>query len=100
MELQVRDELLREGGTVAGPIIMGAADVALYAAVMSAYTEGRGAVTADMTMHFLRRPEGQVLKAEARIIKFGKRLAMGRIEIFMDDDDRAAAHIVSSYAIP
>lgn len=100
LELQIRDELLRTGGTVAGPILMGAADVALYAAVVSAYDNGWDAVTADMTMHFLRRPAGRLLRAEAEIIKFGRRLAMGRIEIVMDDDDRPVAHIAGSYALP
>ena len=100
MELDIRDEFLREGGTVAGPIIMGAADLVLYAAVMSAYEDGRKSVTADMTMHFLRRPTGNVLKARAEIVKPGRRLAMGRIELFMDDDPRSVAHVVGSYALP
>ena len=100
IELAVRDELLREGGTVAGPIVMAVADIALYAAVIATYEEGRKAVTADMTMHFLRRPAGARLKAEATIIKAGRRLTTGRVEVFMDDDERPVAHIVSSYALP
>ncbi|MCY4239614.1 MAG: PaaI family thioesterase [Rhodospirillaceae bacterium] len=100
MELDIREEFLREGGTVAGPIIMGAADMVLYAAVMSAYEKGRKSVTADMTMHFLRRPTGKMLKAHAIIIKFGRRLAMGRIEVMMDDDPRMVAHVAATYALP
>jgi len=100
MELDIREEFLREGGTVAGPIIMGAADLVLYAAVMSAYEGGRKSVTADMTMHFLRRPTGDILKADATIMKFGRRLAMGRIDVRMDDDPRVVAHVASTYALP
>lgn len=99
-ELPIRDEFLREGGTVAGPVLMGAADIALYAAVMSAYPDGRNSVTSDMTMHFLRRPTGALLSARAELVKTGRRLAMGRVELTMDGDPRVVAHVSGSYALP
>ena len=99
-ELPIRDEFLRTGGTVAGPVLMGAADIALYAAVMSAYPDGNQSVTSDMTMHFLRRPAGALLRARAELVKTGRRLAMGRIEVSMDDDPRVVAHVAGSYALP
>ncbi len=99
-ELPIRDEFLRTGGTVAGPVLMGAGDIALYAAVMSAYPDGRKSVTSDMTMHFLRRPSGPLLRARAELVKTGRRLATGRIELRMDDDPRIVAHIAGSYALP
>ena len=98
--LPIRDEFLRDGGTVAGPVLMGAADIALYAAVMTAYPDGRKSVTSDMTMHFLRRPAGALLRARAELVKTGRRLATGRIELSMDDDPRLVAHVAGSYALP
>ncbi len=98
--LDVRPEFLREGGSVSGPIVMAVADIAMYAAVMSAYPTGRKSVTSDMTMHFLRRPVGDVVWADARIVKPGKRIAMCRVEVFTDLDEPPVAHVVGSYAIP
>lgn len=100
MRLDIRQEFLREGGSVSGPIVMAVADVAMYAAVMSAYETGHRAVTSDMTIHFLRRPVGEVIWADAQVVKFGKRIAMCRVEVFTDRDAPPVAHIVGSYAVP
>lgn len=100
MRLDIRPEFLREGDSVSGPIVMAVADIAMYAAVMSAYEAGRRAVTSDMTLHFLRRPVGDVLWGDAEIVKFGKKIAMCRVELFTDRDAPPVAHVVGSYAIP
>jgi uncharacterized protein (TIGR00369 family) len=100
VRLDIRPEFLREGGSVSGPIVMAVADIAMYAAVMSAYEAGHRSVTSDMTLHFLRRPVGDVLWADARVVKFGRRIAMGRIEVFADRASPPVAHVVASYAIP
>jgi uncharacterized protein (TIGR00369 family) len=100
MRLDVRPEFLREGDSIAGPIVMAVADIAMYAAVMSAYERGRGAVTSDMTIHFLRRPVGDVIRADAQIVKPGKRIAMCRVEVFAEAGAPPVAHVVGSYAIP
>lgn len=100
MRLDVRPEFLREGASVSGPIVMAVADIAMYAAIMSAYETGHRAVTSDMTLHFLRRPVGEVLWGDAEIVKFGKRIAMCRVELFTDRDAPPVAHVVGSYAIP
>ena len=73
-EMAVRDEFLRPGGTIAGPILMGLADAAMWAAAMIAHEDGIQSVTSDLTMHFLSRPAGEVLKCVATVIKPGRRL--------------------------
>jgi uncharacterized protein (TIGR00369 family) len=98
--LDVRPEFLREGASVAGPIVMAVADIAMYAAVMSAYAQGWRAVTSDMTLHFLRRPVGDAIWADAHVVKPGKRIAMCRVEVFTEDGAPPVAHVVGSYAIP
>ena len=102
IRIETRPEFLREGGTVAGPVIMGIADIALYAAVMSLVPDGVGAVTADMTMHFLRRPVGAALLAEARLIKPGKRFLVGAVDVAIEGDEAAGpvCHVVGTYAMP
>jgi uncharacterized protein (TIGR00369 family) len=91
---------LRPGGTVSGPIIMALADVAMYVAVLSAIGWVPLAVTTNLTINFLRKPSPRDLLAEARLIKLGKRLAVGEIAIRSDSGDDLVAHATSTYSIP
>jgi uncharacterized protein (TIGR00369 family) len=104
VRLAVRPEFLRHGGTVAGPIVMAMADVAMYAAVMGAVADGERAVTADMTMHFMRRPAGAALTAEARILRRGRRSVVCVVDVFVEGQGESASdsvcHVVGSYALP
>lgn len=95
-----RPEFLRAGDSVAGPILMGMADMAMYAAVISMHERGLESVTSDMTMHFLRRPRGAVLIGEARVIKPGKRLIVLESQLFIDADPAPVCHVTGTYAIP
>ena len=95
-----RPEFLREGASVAGPILMGMADMAMYAAVMSIHPRGREAVTSDMTMHFLRRPRGAKLIGEATVVKPGKRLIVLESRLFADRDAEPVCLVTGTYAIP
>ena len=38
--------------------------------------------------------------AEARLIKLGKRLAVGEVTIWSDGEDEPVAHVTSTYSIP
>jgi acyl-coenzyme A thioesterase PaaI-like protein len=91
----------RPGGTVAGPLLFGFADLALYAAVMSVVGEVPLAVTTDATIHFLRRPRPVPLIARGRILKHGRRLAVGDVVIGHEGEEEApVAHAVLTYSIP
>ncbi|HEY7610268.1 MAG TPA: PaaI family thioesterase [Alphaproteobacteria bacterium] len=100
VRLDIRPEFLRHGGTVSGPIVMAVADVAMYAAIMGAVPHGERAVTSDMTMHFMRRPQGAVLSAEARILRRGKRSIVLAVDVFIEGQGESVCHVVGSYALP
>ncbi len=92
---------LRPGGTVAGPLLFGFADLAVYAAVMTVIGKVPLAVTTDATVHFLRRPAAGVLVARARLLKEGKRLVVGEVEIAPDGaEDAPVVHAVMTYSVP
>jgi uncharacterized protein (TIGR00369 family) len=91
---------LRPGGTVSGPVIMALADVAMYVAVLSAVGWVPLAVTTNLTINFLRRPAPRDLLAEARLIKLGKRLAVGGVGIRSGGSSDLVAHVTSTYSIP
>ena len=91
---------LRPGGTVSGPIIMALADVAMYVAVLSAIGWVPLAVTTNLTINFLRKPAPRDLLAEARLVKLGRRLAVGEVGIRSDGGDELVAHVTTTYSIP
>ena len=95
-----RDDFLRPGGTISGPILMGLADLALYAAVMSAVGRMELTVTTSLTINFLRKPAPADVIAEARLLKLGKRLAVGEVELYSAGDPEMVAHITATYSIP
>ncbi len=91
---------LRPGGTLSGTTMMSLADFTMYVAVLSAIGWVPLAVTTNLTINFLKKPAARDLLAEARLIKLGKRLAVGEVAIRSDGDDELVAHVTSTYSIP
>lgn len=94
------NEFLRPGGTIAGPVMMGLADYAVYAAVLTKIGREELAVTTNLNINFLRRPQPGDLIGEARLIKLGKRLAVGEVELYVDGESDMVAHVTATYSIP
>ena len=91
---------LRPGGTVSGPVMLALADVAIYVLVLGLIGPVELAVTTSLNANFLRRPRAADLIAEARILKLGKRLAVGEVTIHSDGDDEPVCHVTATYSIP
>ncbi len=91
---------LRPGGTLSGATLMSLADFAMYIAVLSAIGWVPLAVTTNLTINFLKKPGPRDLLAEARLIKLGKRLAVGEIAIRSEASHELVAHATSTYSIP
>jgi uncharacterized protein (TIGR00369 family) len=100
MRMPYQELLRRPGGTICGPALMALADVTLYGVVLSMVGERPLAVTTDITIHFLSRPAPRDVLASGRLLKLGRRLAVGDVVMHSDGDDRAICHVVGSYAIP
>ncbi len=91
---------LRPGGTVSGPTMMELADFAMYVAVFSAIGPQPLAVTTNLNINFLRKPAQADLIADARLMKVGKRLAVGEVTIYSGGSDEPVAHVTATYSIP
>ncbi|MBR0671920.1 PaaI family thioesterase [Neoroseomonas soli] len=92
-----RESLLRPGGTVSGPALMGLADVAMWAALLG-LTGGRDeSLTTSLTIHFLRRLDPGPVLAEARVLKPG-RIIVGEVMIRGETATEIAAHVTTSWA--
>ena len=98
--MKASEEMLRPGGTISGPAMFGLADVALYGAVLSMIGPVALAVTTNMNINFLRKPAPKDLLAEARILKLGKRLAVGEVTIWSEGEEEPVAHATGTYSIP
>jgi uncharacterized protein (TIGR00369 family) len=95
------ESMLRPGGTVSGPTLMALADFAMYVVLLSAIGPVGLAVTTNLNINFLRKgAPGQDLRAEARLLKLGKRLAVGEVTLLSGDSGEPIAHVTSTYSIP
>ena len=95
------DQMLRPGGTVSGPTLMALADCAMYVVLLSAIGPVGLAVTVNLSINFLRKgAPGQDVLAAARLLKLGKRLAVGEVSLLSGTLPDPIAHATSTYSIP
>lgn len=100
LRLHYRPDHLRPGGTISGPTIFALADVALYVAILAQIGEIKLAVTTGLNINFLRKPGPSDLIGEARLLKLGKRLAVGEVAMFSFGAQEIVAHATGTYSIP
>jgi uncharacterized protein (TIGR00369 family) len=92
---------LRPGGTVSGPVLMATADSAMYAALLAEIGPIALAVTTSLHIDFLRKPAaGHDIVADARLLKLGKRLAVGEVTLYSVGSAEPVARASLTYSIP
>jgi len=95
------ERMLRPGGTISGPTLMGLADCAMYVVLLSAIGPVGLAVTTNLNINFLRRgAPGQDVLAAAKLLKLGKRLAVGEVNLLSGTAPDPIAHVTATYSIP
>ncbi len=97
--MKVTDDHLRPGGTVSGPSMFALADCATYLMVLSHIGKVALAVTTNLNINFLSKPEGDLI-AHSTLLKLGKRLAVCDVAIHMASNDQLVAHATATYSIP
>src|SRR5436190_3883081 len=97
LKLPYRDEISNGSGTVHGGILATLADTAVAFALSTNFDGKMGFATADMTIHFLRRAKSD-LKAVARVVKKGRRINVGEVEI-LDSENAAVARVLTSFLL-
>jgi uncharacterized protein (TIGR00369 family) len=100
VRLPYSELLLRPGGTICGPALMALADITLYGLVLSLIGRVESAVTTNLSVHFLSRPAPADVLAEGRILRIGRRLAVGEIIMRTLGDPQPVCHVTGTYAIP
>ena len=100
MRLMPNERHLRPGGTISGPTMMALADLALYAAILAQIGPVGLAVTTSLNFNFLRKPGQAALIGEAKLLKLGKRLAVGEVCLFSQGEPEMVCHATGTYSIP
>ncbi len=111
LRLVYGDRHLRPGGTISGPAMFSLADLAMYAAILGEIgvgddpaaahnSAGALSVTTNLNINFLRKPDQRDLIGEAKLMKLGRRLAVGDVWMYSDGGGEPVAHAVATYSIP
>jgi uncharacterized protein (TIGR00369 family) len=100
IRLPWRELVRRPGGTICGPALMALADITLYGVVLSMIGRVELAMTTSMTVHFLSRPRPEDVRAEGRLLKLGRRLAVGEVVMRQAGEPLPVCHVTGTYAIP
>lgn len=101
MRLLTAERHLRPGGTVSGPSMFALADVTAYVATMAPIGKEALAVTTNISMDFMRKPEaGRDLIAKGTLLKLGRALAVTDVLIFSEGTDKPVARASLTYSIP
>ncbi|MEQ8305971.1 MAG: PaaI family thioesterase [Hoeflea sp.] len=99
VRLNADDKHLRPGGTVSGPTMFMLADLAAYSVILAHIGRVALAVTTNLNINFLMKPQPGPLDATAMVLKLGKRLVVTDISI-RDSGGDLVAHATATYSIP
>ena len=91
---------LRPGGTVSGPTLMAMVDFGFYLLLLGRLGPVALAVTTNLNINFMRKPEPADLLGEGRLMKLGRSLAVGDFTIWSDGKKEPVAHATVTYSIP
>src|SRR5215813_3348811 len=101
VRLRKQDRHLRPGGTLSGPTMFTLADFSVYVAIIATLGEaGIEAVTTTLTINFLAKPAPRDLISVVRLIRVGRRLAVGEAQLFSDGAAEMVAQATATYALP
>ena len=100
LQLHADASHMRPGNMVSGPTQMTLADTAAYVCVFTRAGLEPMAVTSSLDMHFLRPCIGPVVTVEARMLRFGRKLAVMDVRVFGEGHEDPSAAAIVSYARP
>jgi uncharacterized protein (TIGR00369 family) len=98
--LQPARSMLRPGGIVSGPILMGVIDFAAYAVVLAHIGPVEMAVTNTLSVSFLRPCRLEPVFADAHLLKLGRRFASIDTRLWQSTEDRLVAQAMVGYTLP
>lgn len=98
MRLPFDRRLTHVAGVVCGQVYMAAADTAMVLAVSSSLGEFKPMTTVSMNTSFVRPVSQGDVRVTARVLRRGKNLVYGEIEL-ADQEARLVAHATTTYTL-
>ena len=99
LRLPQSGELSRVGGMLCGQAMMAAADTAMVLALINQFGQFRPCTTVQMSTSFLKPLSGQDALVQARVVRAGKAMAFGEIDIRGAEDGKSACRASTAYAL-
>ncbi|MDZ4361043.1 MAG: PaaI family thioesterase [Variovorax sp.] len=99
LRLPQNDQLSRVGGMLCGQAMMAAADTAMVLAIVTQLGDRRPMTTVQLNTSFLKPLSGQDARINARVIRAGKSLVFGEIDICGATDGRSVCRASTTYAL-
>ena len=100
VRLHAQERHLRPGGTVSGPSLMALSDLAAYVVILAHIGPVALAVTTNLNINFLNKPDPGDIVADCRILKLGKRLVITECKMHAVASETIVAHATATYSIP
>jgi uncharacterized protein (TIGR00369 family) len=99
LRLPQSPRLSRVGGMLCGQAMMAAADTAMVLALINQFGEFKPCTTVQMNTSFLRPLSNQDALVQARVVRAGKALAFGEIDVRGADDGKSVSRASTTYAL-
>jgi uncharacterized protein (TIGR00369 family) len=99
LRLPQSEQLSRVGGMLCGQAMMAAADTAMVLALIAQFGEFRPCTTVQLNTSFLKPLSKQDGLVEAKVLRAGKSLAFGEIDIRGADDGKSVCRASTTYAL-
>ncbi|MBA3773026.1 MAG: PaaI family thioesterase [Ramlibacter sp.] len=99
LRLAQNPQLSRVGGMLCGQAMMAAADTAMVLALINQFGEFRPCTTVQMNTSFLKPLSNQDALVQARVMRAGKSLAFGEIDIRGAADGKSVSRSGVTYAL-
>ena len=99
LRLPQSDQLSRIGGMVCGQAMMAAADTAMVLAIVTRLGTRRPMTTVQQNSSFLKPLSNQDALVTARVVRAGKNLVFGEIDIAGADDGKSVCRASTTYAL-
>jgi uncharacterized protein (TIGR00369 family) len=99
LRMPFSDRICRSGGIVSGQALMAFADTAMVLANLAANKGYRPMTTVDQTTHFMRAATASDVLADARVVRLGRTMSFGRVNLLSAADNKPVAMVSSAFAM-
>ena len=99
LRLPQNPALARAGGMLSGQAMMAAADTAMVLALIAHFGQFRPCSTVQLSSTFLKPLSGQDGRMTARVIRCGKTMAFGEIDLCGAEDGKSVFRASTTYAL-